>query len=98
MPAMRWREALVAIAALFLVSRGALILVATFLEADIPLAYHGATYSSGFLLSSFTGEDSIYLLGIPPDGYHSQPVHDAFRDWAYFPLYPLATRLVSILT
>jgi hypothetical protein len=98
MPAMRWREALVAIAALFLVSRGALVLVATFLEADIPLAYHGPAFSSGFLMSSFTGVDSVYLLGIAADGYHAQPVHEAFRDWAYFPLYPLVTRAFSILT
>jgi len=95
---MRWREALIAIAALFLVSRGALILIALFLENDIPLAYHGPTYATGPLLTSFTGEDSVYLLGIAADGYHDAPIQDAFRDWAYFPLYPLATRVVSILT
>jgi len=98
MPAMRWREALIAIAALFLVSRGALVLVALFLENDVPLAYHGPTFATGPLLTSFTGEDSIYLLGIAADGYHDAPVRDAFRDWAYFPLYPLVTRVVSILT
>jgi mannosyltransferase PIG-V len=95
---MRWREALIAIAAIFLVSRGALILIALFLENNIPLAYHGATYASGPLLSSFTGTDSIYLLGIAADGYHASPVHDAFRDWAFFPLYPLVTRIVSVVT
>jgi Mannosyltransferase (PIG-V) len=98
MPAMRWREALVAIAALFLVSRGALVLVAWFLENNIPLAYHGPTYASGPLLSSLTGTDSLYLLGIAAEGYHGAPVHDAFRDWAFFPLYPVATRVVSLLT
>jgi MFS family permease len=95
---MRWREALVAIAAIFIVSRGALILIALFLENNIPLAYHGPTYASGLLLSSFTGTDSIYLLGIAADGYHDAPIHEAFRDWAFFPLYPLVTRLVSVLT
>ena len=43
MPTMRWREALVAIAALFILSRGALVLVALFLENNIPLGYHGPT-------------------------------------------------------
>jgi hypothetical protein len=95
---MRWREALVAIAALFLVSRGALVLIALFLENDIPLAYHGPTYATGPLLTSFTGEDSVYLLGIAAQGYHDAPVQAAFRDWAYFPLYPLVTRAFSILT
>jgi hypothetical protein len=93
MPAMRWREALVAIAALFLVSRGLLVL-----ENDIPLAYHGPTYASGPVLGSLTGEDSIYLLGIAAEGYHAEPVREAFRDWAFFPLFPLVTRLASILT
>jgi len=95
---MRWRDALVAIAALFIVSRGALVLVALFLENNIPLAYHGPTYASGLLLTSFTGTDSVYLLGIAAEGYHDAPVQDAFRDWAFFPLYPLVTRAVSLLT
>jgi len=95
---MRWREALVAIAALFLVSRGLLVLVAVFIENDIPLAYHGPTYATGPLLTSFTGSDSVYLLGIAAEGYHDAPVLDAFRDWAFFPLYPLLTRVVSVLT
>ena len=98
MQPMRWREALVAIAALFLVSRGALVLLALFLENDIPLAYHGPTFATGPLLTSFTGEDSIYLLGIAANGYHAEPVQAAFRDWAYFPLYPMVTRAVAFLT
>jgi hypothetical protein len=98
MPAMRWREALVAIAALFLVSRGALVLIALFLENNIPLAYHGPTYATDLVLASLTGTDSPYLLGIAAEGYHPAPVRDAFRDWAFFPLYPLVVRLASILT
>jgi hypothetical protein len=95
---MRWREALVAIAALFLVSRGALVLVALFLENNIPLAYHGPTYATSPILASLTGTDSLYLLGIAAEGYHDAPVRDAFRDWAFFPLYPLAVRVASVLT
>lgn len=98
MPSMRWREAAVAIAALFLVSRGALVLVALFLESDIPLAYHGPTYATGPILTSLTGTDSVYLLGIAAEGYHAEPVLQLFRDWAFFPLYPLVVRLASFLT
>jgi hypothetical protein len=95
---MRWREVGVAIAAIFLVSRGALVLVATFLENNIPLAYHGNTYSHAPILRSLTGTDSIYYLGIAAEGYHSAPVYQAFRDWAFFPLYPIVVRAFSILT
>jgi hypothetical protein len=98
MQAMRWREAGAAIAALFVVSRGALVLIATFLERNIPLTYHGPTYSSAPILSSLTGSDSVYLLGIAAGGYHSEPISKGFLDWAFFPLYPIVTRLVSFLT
>jgi hypothetical protein len=42
MPAMRWKQAAIAIAALFVVSHGALILIALFLENGIPIANHWA--------------------------------------------------------
>lgn len=95
---MRWREALVAIAALFAVTRGALVLIALFLETSIPLGYHGPTYATGPLLTSLTGSDSVYLLRIAAEGYHAEPVKAFFRDWAFFPLYPLVTRAFSVLT
>ena len=95
---MRWREAVGAIVGLFVVTRGALFLIATLLERNIPLAYQGPTYSSAPVLSSLTGTDSIYLLGIAAQGYHAEPITKGFLDWAYFPLYPLVTRLVSYVT
>jgi hypothetical protein len=98
MPAMRWRQAAIAIATLFIVSRGALVLVALFLENSIPLGYHGPSYSIAPLLTSLTGSDSVYLLGIAAEGYHAEPVHAFFRDWAFFPLYPVVTRVFSIVT
>jgi Dolichyl-phosphate-mannose-protein mannosyltransferase len=98
MQPMRWREAAAAITALFVVTRGALVLIATFLERNIPLVYHGATYSSAPVLSSLTGSDSVYLLGIAAGGYHAEPISKGFLDWAFFPLYPIVTRAVSFLT
>jgi hypothetical protein len=98
MPPMRWREAAVAIAALFVVSRVVVILTALFVEHNIPLAYQGPTYATGPLLASLTGSDAIYLMGVAAEGYHAEPVSQAFRDWAFFPLYPLAVRVMSFLT
>jgi hypothetical protein len=98
MRAMRWREAVGAIVALFVVTRGALVLIATLLEKNIPLAYQGPSYSSAPILSSLTGSDSVYLLGIAANGYHAEPITKGFLDWAFFPLYPIVTRLVSYLT
>jgi glycosyl transferase family 87 len=95
---MRWREATVAIAAIFLLSRLVVVLVAVFLENNVPLAYQGPSYSAAPILQSLTGVDSIYLLGIAAEGYHDAPVREAFRDWAFFPLYPILTRLFSIFT
>jgi hypothetical protein len=94
----RWRDAAIAIVALFLVSRAALVLVAVFLEYNIPLAYNGPTCSSDPILKSLTGTDSLYLLGIASEGYHDVPIRDAFRDWAFFPLYPIVVRVASIFT
>jgi hypothetical protein len=98
MPPMRWREAAVAIAALFVVTRGALVLIALFLENNIPLAHHGPSYATGPLLTSLTGSDAVYLLGIAAEGYHAEPVRELFRDWAFFPLYPVVVRVASIGT
>lgn len=98
MGSMRWREALVAIAALFIVSRGALVLLAVLLENNIPLGYHGPSFSLAPVLASLTGSDSPFLLGIAAEGYHAEPVREAFRDWAFFPLYPLLVRAFSVLT
>ena len=98
MQAMRWREAGAAIAALFVVSRGILVLLALFLENDIPLGYVGPAFDDRLGLRSLTGTDSVYLLGIAAEGYHAEPVSQAFRDWVFFPLYPLVTRAASLLT
>jgi hypothetical protein len=94
----RWKEAAIAIAALFLISRGILVLVAVFLEYNIPLAYNGPTFASDPILKSLTGTDSMYLLGIASEGYHDVPIRDAFRDWAFFPVYPIVVRIASIFT
>jgi hypothetical protein len=95
---LQWPDAVVRIAAVFVVTRLIVLLVALVLEGSIPLGYHGPAFTSAPVLGSLTGEDSIYYLGIARDGYHLQPVANGHYDWAFFPLFPLATKVVSILT
>lgn len=95
---LKWREAIVRIAAVFLVTRVIVALVALVLEGSIPLGYHGPTFSAAPLLGSLTGEDAVYYLGIARDGYHLQPVANGHYDWAFFPLFPLATKIASVVT
>jgi hypothetical protein len=93
-----WRQALIVIVTTFLVSRLLLILIAAIAETALPIAAQPPPYSSTPILASLTGTDSIYFLGIAADGYHAAPIHDAFRDWAFFPLFPIATRIAAFFT
>jgi hypothetical protein len=95
---LRWRDAAVRIVAVFLVTRVIVLFVALVLEGAIPLGYHGPTFSTAPILGSLTGEDAIYYLGIARDGYHLQPVANGHLDWVFFPLFPLATRIVAVAT
>ena len=95
---LQWRDALLRIGAVFLVTRFIVLMVVLVLEGAIPLGYHGPTFSSAPILGSLTGEDSIYYLGIARDGYHLQPVANGHLDWVFFPLFPIATKVASVLT
>jgi hypothetical protein len=92
------RQALFVLGATFLLTRLVLGLVAILVEVSVPLAAGGPTYSSDPILASLTGSDSVFLLGIAAEGYHSEPIHDGYQDWAFFPLYPLVVRLLSFAT
>jgi hypothetical protein len=85
-------------AALFLISRGALLLLAAFLEHNVPISFRDVSFSTDPILRSLTGSDSVYLLGIAAQGYHLEPIKLGFLDWAFFPFYPLVVRVASILT
>lgn len=95
---LQWRAAIPRIVAVFLATRLIVLFVVLVLEGAIPLGYHGPTFTTAPILGGLTGEDSIYYLGIARDGYHLQPVANGHLDWAFFPLFPLATKVVSILT
>lgn len=93
-----WRQALLVIGATFIATRLVLVIVALIVESTLPLGNPRPSFSSSPVLASLTGTDAVYLLGIAADGYHASPIHDAYRDWAFFPLYPIVARLVSTLT
>ena len=92
-----WRGALPRLLAVWLLSRLLVLLVAGALTA-IPVAHHGDTWTDRPILSALTGSDAVYYLGIAAEGYHVEPVKEAFRDWVFFPLYPAVVRLASLVT
>lgn len=95
---MPWRHALLVIGATFIATRALLVLIALIVEFALPLDFPRPSFSSAPVLASLTGTDSIYLLGIAADGYHAQPIHDTYLDWAFFPFFPLVVRLASFVT
>jgi hypothetical protein len=92
------RRALVAIVAMFAVSRLLTVLTAVFVELMLPAADRPPAWDPRPILASLTGFDAIYYLGIAADGYHLEPVRVGLRDWVFFPGFPVVTRVASVLT
>jgi hypothetical protein len=86
------------IVVLFLATRGVVLTLAYLFENAIPRNYYGPTFSTAPYLRSLTTGDANHLLGIAAQGYHAEPILGQFRDWPFFPLYPLITRAFSVLT
>jgi hypothetical protein len=93
-----WRAAAATLLAVFVVTRVLIVLIAAILEFTVPLAHEPVTWSEEPILASLTGSDSVYYLGIADEGYHLEPVQEQYRDWVFFPAYPIAVRLASVLT
>jgi hypothetical protein len=84
------------VAAAFLGSR-LLVALAAFaaesLVARNPLLVGGA---GGPLVTSLTSWDGWWYLGIAANGYHVAPLSGSYHDYAFFPLFPLAARLLAV--
>ncbi|MEA2536219.1 MAG: hypothetical protein QOF11_453 [Chloroflexota bacterium] len=93
-----WRTVIPTIAAVFVASRVLLIVVASLVEAYVPLTDPTKAWSSAPILTSLTTSDAVYYLGIAANGYHVLPVSGPYHDYVFFPLYPLLVRLASVLT
>ena len=48
-------------------------------------------------MTGLTGYDSVYYLGIASEGYHLAPITQSYRDWAFFPAYPLLVRAADLV-
>jgi hypothetical protein len=89
------RAALPAILLAFVVSRIVLVAIVLIVEAT---GFRGDPYAyAGGPLGALTGYDSIYYLGIAAEGYHLQPIRDAYLDWAFFPAYPLLVKALDVV-
>lgn len=91
------RSTLLGLLAIFLLSRLILVVVALVVEANTPfLAADHA--SSAPILRSLTGSDGPWYVGIAANGYHIDTLKGPFHDYVFFPVFPLAIRLASVLT
>lgn len=92
------KRAAIALVAAFAATRVLTIVTAAIAEAALTVGRVPPAFDDRPILSSLTGFDAVYYLGIAAEGYHLEPIRDGFRDWAFFPGFPIVTRLVSVLT
>lgn len=93
-----WRRALPTLLAVFVATRLLVVLMAVVVESALPSESRGESWDDRPVMFSLTGSDAVYYLGIASDGYHAGPVKEDYRDWVFFPLYPVAVRVASIVT
>jgi hypothetical protein len=67
-------------------------------ETRLPTPPPAFRWTDAPLLASLTAYDSRYYLSIAATGYHAQPVFGPWVDYAFFPLYPIAVRVASVVT
>lgn len=97
-PPIDWRRVLPTILAVFIATRVLVLLIAMIVETSLPSDDRGPSWDDRPVLFSLTGSDAVYYLGIAADGYHVEPVRDSYRDWVFFPLYPAAVKVASVVT
>lgn len=91
-----WRWALPRILLLFLLTRLLVVGVAVAVETTQPPPPPGIRADERPIIGSLSAWDGTYYLGIAESGYHVEP--DPFPDWAFYPLYPVATKALSVVT
>ncbi|MDQ3643844.1 MAG: hypothetical protein M3450_20830 [Actinomycetota bacterium] len=99
-----WRKDLMGLAALFVSTRVALVIIGQ-LSRDLvpgPVVHPqplgtGSSYSSHEFLDLWGQWDTSWYLSIAEHGYTSEPLQGPFANYAFFPLYPLLARWVGWL-
>ena len=82
----------------FLASRLLLLVVAlAFGQPPLPELVP-AGWAGSAVPAAFAAWDSIFYIGIAGQGYHVEPIVLGYRDWAFFPAFPVLIRTVSLLT
>ena len=87
-----------AIALAYGVSRGLVVLAAIVAETLVSRNPLLAPGSAGPIVTSLTGWDGWWYLGIARNGYHAAPISGQYHDYAFFPLYPALVRVLSLAT
>lgn len=85
-----------AVTGAWLGSRVLVLLAALAAENLVPRNPRLIPGSDGPLLTSLTSWDGWWYLGVVRDGYHVAPLVDQYRDYAFFPLYPILVRALSL--
>jgi hypothetical protein len=97
-----WRWALPRIALLFIVTRLLVLVVAVAVETTQPGPPAGVSVDERPIITSLTVWDGTWFLGIAEEGYHAAFDSGAggglYPDYAFYPLYPAATKAASLLT
>jgi hypothetical protein len=97
-PSISWRSVLPTLVAVFIATRLLVVLVAALSETALAPPNPDPSWDQRPIISSLTGSDAVYYLGIAAEGYHLEPVKEGYRDWVFFPLYPMAIRAASVVT
>jgi hypothetical protein len=75
-----------------------LVVVAALVSETIIQRNPPTSGSSGPILTSLTSWDGGWYLNIERFGYHAAPIIGQYRDYAFFPLYPMLVRVLSVAT
>jgi hypothetical protein len=80
----------------FVVTRLLVLVVAVAVETTQPPPPDGIRADERPIFASLSAWDGTYYLGIAEEGYHADP--GVFPDYAFYPLYPIATKITSVFT
>ncbi len=93
-----WRWALPRLAAIFLVTRILLVVVAAAVEATQSPPPSGVRWTDAPILASLTAFDGHHYLDIVTAGYHAPSELGAQGNVGFFPMYPMLVRAFAVFT
>lgn len=79
-------------------SRLLVLFAAVAAEGLVPRNPRLTSGAAGPILTSLTAWDGWWYLGIARNGYHAHALAADYHDYAFFPLYPMLVRFLSLAT